>query len=47
MISALHDQEHFKISVEKWKKSGILYATDVIKNNSGSTIDYNLGVGLN
>jgi hypothetical protein len=43
----LHDPEHFKISVEKWKKCGILYATDVIKNNPGCNIDYNLGVGLN
>ena len=47
MLPALHDNDHFKISVEKWKKSGVLYAVDVIKNNTGSSINYNLAVGLN
>lgn len=47
MLPALHDKEHFKISLEKWKKSGVLYAADVIKNNPGSSIDYNLAVGMN
>ena len=47
MLPALHDNDHFKISVEKWKKSGVLYAVDVIKNNPGSSINYNLAVGMN
>ena len=47
MLPALHDNDHFKISVEKWKKSGVLYAVDVIKNNPGSSINYNIAVGLN
>ncbi len=47
MLPALHDNDHFKQSVEKWKKSGILYAVDVIKNNPNSSINYNLAVGMN
>ena len=48
LIPALHSEDNFAVCVEKWKKLGVLFAEDIIRNAPAHCpIDYNLRVSEN